>query len=101
MHSQIALLRQTVLDLRETNAKEIGDLRRQIDALETSGPGNAKARFDDIDSRLRAVEQQPGGSGMVRHPTSFRPTGRKGGIPVFLFPGANSEGQAAASFFHP
>ncbi|CBJ33072.1 imm downregulated 18 [Ectocarpus siliculosus] len=65
MHSQIALLRQTVLDLRETKAQEIGDLRRQIDALETSGPGNAKARFDDIDSRLRAVEQQPGGSGMV------------------------------------
>ncbi|CAM9317187.1 unnamed protein product [Ectocarpus sp. 6 AP-2014] len=64
MHSQIALLRQTVLDLRETKAQEIGDLRRQIDALEKSGPGNAKARFDDIDSRLRAVEQQPSGSGM-------------------------------------
>ncbi|CAN0136933.1 unnamed protein product [Ectocarpus sp. 4 AP-2014] len=64
MHSQIALLRQIVLDLRETKAQEVGDLRRQIDALEKSGPGNAKARFDDIDSRLRAVEQQPGGSGM-------------------------------------
>lgn len=67
MHSQINLLRQTILDLRETEAHEIADLRRQMDALEKPGADGAKARFDDLDTRLRAAEQQPrGGGGMVR-----------------------------------
>lgn len=66
MHSQINVLRQTVLNLRQTESQEMADLRRQIDALERSGPGNARARLDDFDTRLRAVEQQPRGSGMVR-----------------------------------
>lgn len=59
MHSQINLLRQTVLDLQQTEAQEMADLRRQID-------DGAKARLDDFDSRLQAVEQQPRGGGIVR-----------------------------------
>lgn len=65
MHSQINLLRRTILDLQQTEAHEMADLRRHIDVLENPSAGDVKARFEDIDSRLQAVEQQPRG-GMVR-----------------------------------
>lgn len=66
LHSQINLLRETVLDMRQSEAQEITDLRRQVDSLEKSVQGNAKARLDEMESRLETMEQQPRGSGMVR-----------------------------------
>lgn len=72
MNSQINLLRQSILDLRQAEPQGMVDLRRQIDALEKSRSGNAKDRLDDIDTRLRTVEKQPRGSGMVRARTAPR-----------------------------
>lgn len=65
MHSQINLLRQTILDLQQTEAQEMADVRRQIDALKP-GANDASDRFNDFDARLQDMEQQPRGSGMVR-----------------------------------
>jgi len=65
LHSQINLLRQTVLDMRQAEAQEIAELRGQVDSLEKSGQGSAGARLDEMDLRLRAMERQPRGSGLV------------------------------------
>lgn len=53
MRSQIDLLRQTILDLRQTEAQEVVALRGKIDSLEaslsgmTSGLGEQDVRPDD------------------------------------------------------
>lgn len=65
LHSQINLLRQTVLDMRQTEAQEITELRRQVHSLEKSSQGSAEARLDEMDSRLREMERQPQASGLV------------------------------------
>lgn len=53
MRSQIDLLRQTILDLRQTEAQEVVSLRGKIDSLEASlsgmgsGQGGQDIRPDD------------------------------------------------------
>lgn len=74
MHSQIKMLRQTVLDLcqevalQETNqVEEVRILRLKVDALENApAPSIESPRLDSIEERVTALEQ----TASVRTPTA-------------------------------
>lgn len=76
MHTQIDLLRRTILDLRQTadiqratEAEEIDTLRRKLTDIEEKtlrqGMEEVKGRLDEMEGRMLAVEKP---SDLVRTP---------------------------------